>query len=119
MKSLVPQDPLRAAGGHLVWPTRPQAAAGAGRVWPGDDDDDDDDDNDDDDDDDVLQLLASLSYGLNYVFLRFLSWRLLYLELVNDVCGTYVSYYIAEYSFITDISPVEQRSAAQSELRTK
>ena len=63
----------------------------------------------------VLQLLASLSYGLNYVFLRSLSWRLLYLELVNDVCGTYVSYYIAEYSFITDISPVEQRSAAQSE----
>ena len=67
----------------------------------------------------VLQLLASLSYGLNYVFLRSLSWRLLYLELVNDVCGTYVSYYIAEYSFITDISPVEQRSAAQSELKTK
>ena len=77
-------------------------------MWPGGDDD-----GGDDDDDDVLQLLASLSYGLNYVFLRSLSWRLLYLELVNDVCGTYVSYYIAEYSFITDISPVEQRLAAQ------
>ena len=66
----------------------------------------------------VLQLLASLSYGLNYVFLRSLSWRLLYLELVNDVCGTYVSYYIAEYSFITDISPVEQRSAAHRFLKS-
>ena len=55
------------------------------------------------------QLLASLSYGLNYMFLTQLSWTWLYLELVNDFCGTYVSYYIAEYSFITDITNEAQR----------
>ena len=57
----------------------------------------------------VGQLLASLSYGLNYMFLTQISWTWLYLELVNDLCGTYVSYYIAEYSFITDITHEAQR----------
>ena len=57
----------------------------------------------------VGQLLASLSYGLNFMFLTEISWRWLYLELVNDLCGTYVSYYIAEYSFITDITQESQR----------
>ena len=57
----------------------------------------------------VGQLLASLSYGLNYMFLTQINWNWLYLELVNDLCGTYVSYYIAEYSFITDITQEAQR----------
>ena len=57
----------------------------------------------------VGQLLASLSYGLNYMFLTQINWNWLYLELVNDLCGTYVSYYIAEYSFITNITHEAQR----------
>ena len=55
------------------------------------------------------QLLASVSYGLNYWFLTQLSWHFLFLELINDLCGTYVSYYIAEYSFIMDVSDPSQR----------
>ena len=55
------------------------------------------------------QLLASVSYGLNYWFLTQLSWHFLFLELINDMCGTYVSYYIAEYSFIMDVSDPSQR----------
>ena len=56
------------------------------------------------------QLLASVSYGINYWFLTQISWHFLYLELINDICGTYVSYYIAEYSFITDITEPSQRT---------
>ena len=55
------------------------------------------------------QLLASVSYGVNYWFLTQLNWQWLYLELINDFCGTYVSYYIAEYSFITDITGITDR----------
>jgi len=56
------------------------------------------------------QLLASVSYGVNYWFLTQLNWQWLYLELINDFCGTYVSYYIAEYSFITDITGITDRT---------
>ena len=55
------------------------------------------------------QLLASVSFGINYWFIREISWQFLYLELLNDLCGTYVSYYIAEYSYITDITNAEKR----------
>ena len=60
------------------------------------------------------QLLASVSYGLNYWFLTQLSWHFLFLELINDLCGSYVSYYIAEYSFIMDITDPDQRLVRSS-----
>ena len=51
---------------------------------------------------------TSLSYLLNAV--AGLPWQLLYLELLSDLCGTYVSYYLALYSFVTDISTVSSRT---------
>ena len=56
------------------------------------------------------QLLACLSYGLNYYLLTSLPWQLLFLELVNDLCGNYVAYYLALYSYITDITVASQRT---------
>ena len=55
------------------------------------------------------QLLATLSYALNYLLLQQLPWQFLYLELVNDLCGNYVSYYLAIYSFIACISSQDSR----------
>ena len=51
----------------------------------------------------VGQLIACLSYAVNYALLTSLPWQLLFLELSNDLCGTYVAYYLAIYSYITDI----------------
>merc|ERR1712223_699069 len=56
------------------------------------------------------QLLATLSYALNYLLLRQLPWQFLYLELVNDLCGNYVSYYLAIYSFIACIATQDSRT---------
>ena len=61
------------------------------------------------------QILASLSYALNYLLLHQLPWQFLYLELLNDVCGTYVSYYLAVYSFIAYITtPTKRFSSFQA-----
>ena len=56
------------------------------------------------------QFLASITYGLNYFFLTSLPWQFLFLELANDLCGTYVAYYLAVYSYITDITPGMSRT---------
>ena len=54
----------------------------------------------------VGQLLASLSYCLNYIFLQQLDWRFLFLELAYDFCGGSITYYMMEYSYVTDITQV-------------
>ena len=54
----------------------------------------------------VGQLLASLSYCLNYIFLQQLDWRFLFLELAYDFCGGSITYYMMEYSYVTDIAQV-------------
>lgn len=56
------------------------------------------------------QFLASVSYGLNYLFLTRLPWQMLFLEFVNELTGTYVAYYLAIYSYITDVSAEESRT---------
>ena len=58
----------------------------------------------------LRQFLACISYGLNFFFLKSLPWQFLFLELVNDLCGTYVAYYLAIYSYITDITPENGRT---------
>ena len=55
------------------------------------------------------QILASLSYALNYLLLHRLPWQFLYLELLNDLCGNYVSFYLAVYSFIAYITSPDKR----------
>ena len=54
--------------------------------------------------------MACLSYAVNYALLPRLPWQLLFLELSNDLCGTYVAYYLAIYSYITDITQQSQRT---------
>ncbi|XP_023349851.1 proton-coupled folate transporter [Eurytemora carolleeae] len=56
------------------------------------------------------QLLATLTYLLNYFFISQLPWQTLYLELLNDSCGTYVAIYIGLYSYITDITEEDAMS---------
>ena len=56
------------------------------------------------------QLIACISYAINYALLTSLPWQLLFLELGNDLCGTYVAYYLAIYSYITDITLQSQRT---------
>ena len=56
------------------------------------------------------QLLQSLSYGLNYWFMRDTSWRFLYLELLNDFCGSAITYYMMQYSYIIDVTSVAERT---------
>ena len=56
------------------------------------------------------QFLATASYALNYLLLLELPWQFLFLELANDICGTYVSYYLAVYSFIACIAKQDKRS---------
>ena len=60
------------------------------------------------------QLLASLSLLINYVFLKQLDWRFLFLELAYDLCGGSISYYMMEYSYITDITQVTLTTLALS-----
>ena len=60
------------------------------------------------------QLLASLSLLINYVFLKQLDWRFLFPELAYDLCGGSISYYMMEYSYITDITQVTLTTLALS-----
>lgn len=55
------------------------------------------------------QLLMVVTYGINYYFIKTISWKFLYLELIYDVCGSDVSYYLMEYSYIVDITTVSER----------
>ena len=57
----------------------------------------------------VGQLLATASYAINYLLLQQLAWQFLYLELINDICGNYVSYYLAVYSFIACSAEPDKR----------
>ena len=52
------------------------------------------------------QFLGSLSYGFNYMFLKELDWHFLFVELIIDICGGSVTYYMMEYSYMTDITQV-------------
>ena len=56
-----------------------------------------------------VQLLQSLSYGLNYWLMESLSWRWLYLELVFDFLGGDITYYMMEYSYIVDVTKEHER----------
>ena len=57
----------------------------------------------------AAQLLRCLLYMLNYWLMESLSWRWLYLELVYELCGGNVSYYLMEYSYIVDITKEHER----------
>ena len=55
------------------------------------------------------QLLVTVTYGINYYFIKDISWTFLYLELIYDFCGSDVTYYLMEYSYIIDITTVAER----------
>ena len=54
-------------------------------------------------------FLQCVSYGLNYWFMMELHWRFLYLGLINSFCGSFVLYYMIEYSYLVDITTVADR----------
>lgn len=54
----------------------------------------------------VLQLV---SYAINYAFLKEISWQFLYLELIYDFCGSYVAFYMMEYSYVADVTQPTER----------
>ena len=56
-----------------------------------------------------MQLLQCLSLGLNYWLMQSLSWRWLYLELVFDLLGGDITYYMMEYSYIVDVTKEHER----------
>ena len=55
------------------------------------------------------QLLQCISYGLNYWFMKEMDWRFLYLELIGDLGGSNIVYYMMEYSYIVDITTAVDR----------
>ena len=42
--------------------------------------------------------------------MRDTSWRFLYLELLNDLCGSAITYYMMQYSYIIDVTSVTERT---------
>ena len=54
-------------------------------------------------------LLSIISYGLNFWFMKEMDWRFLYLEMINDFCGSYILYFLMEYSYIVDVTTVAER----------
>ena len=59
------------------------------------------------------QLLVIVTFGINYYFIRDISWKYLYLELIWDFCGSFVTYYMMEYSYIIDVTTVSERYRAE------
>ena len=55
------------------------------------------------------QILQSISYLFNYIFMEKMDWRFLYLELIFDLVGGAGSYYNMEYSYMVDITTVAER----------
>jgi len=56
------------------------------------------------------QLLQCLSFILNYVFMVELDWRFMYLELVMELGGNFVLYYLINYSYLVDVTTVAERT---------
>ena len=53
--------------------------------------------------------LQLISYAVNYAYLRELSWRFLYSELIYDLCGSYLTFYLVLYSYVVDSSEPSER----------
>ena len=56
------------------------------------------------------RFLSIISYLSNFWFLKELHWSFLYFEIINDICGSFVTYYMMEYSYIADITNPEERT---------
>lgn len=57
------------------------------------------------------QVLANITFMINYAFLTELPFEALSLEFVNEVCGNFVLYYLAEYSYISDVTSEAERTS--------
>lgn len=60
------------------------------------------------------QTLLSLSLLLNYAFLMEFPFEMLYLEYLNELCGSFVLYYLGIYSYISDVTTSENRTTRLS-----
>ena len=55
-------------------------------------------------------LLKMLSFLVNYWFMNTLDWRFLYLEFVDDLCGSSTTYYMMQYSYMVDVTTIAERT---------
>ena len=62
------------------------------------------------------QVLMNVTFLLNYFFLESLPFEMLYLEFLNEACGSFVLYYLAVYSYIADITTEAERTSRLSVL---
>ncbi|XP_059089162.1 proton-coupled folate transporter-like [Tigriopus californicus] len=60
------------------------------------------------------QVLLSLSLLLNYAFLLEFPFGMLYLEFLNELCGSFVLYYLGIYSYISDVTSNKNRTTRLS-----
>ena len=55
------------------------------------------------------KLLANISFLFNYWFLKEMHWGFLYFELLDNVGGSFITFYMMEYSYIVDITKPDER----------
>ena len=56
------------------------------------------------------QFLVNVTLLLNRVFLVELPFETLYVEFVNEVCGSFILYYLGVYSYIADVTTEDERT---------
>ena len=56
---------------------------------------------------------------MNYAFLHDLPFEFLYLEFINELCGSFVVYYLAVYSFMADITDETNRTRFKEMYQNK
>ena len=58
-----------------------------------------------------FQAITIVTWILNYAFLTQLPFEMMALEFVNELCGNFVVYYLAVYSYIADVTTDRERTA--------
>lgn len=58
----------------------------------------------------LFQILTSITLLVNSLLLKSAPFELLYLELVNELCGNFIVYYLGIYSYVADVSAPEARA---------
>lgn len=50
------------------------------------------------------QFLVNIVFVVNVIFLDSLPFEMLFLEFINELCGSFVLYYLAAYSYMADVT---------------
>ena len=57
------------------------------------------------------RLLANVTYILNYAYLESAAFGWMYSEFVNELCGNHILYYLAQCSYMADITKPDERTS--------